>query len=388
MHSVAFIAITLFYLFLGKLLLYTTDRQKTNNIEIREICFGGITFLLRKRLLRSVMYFREVFMKLNGNCRELRGYGRTVLRFANVRATDLEPLYLTIFLLFAFIVSGCPDFDDVGDGGRFGYHSPEPDDEYLRDNQLEIAREYWRVFVQPSGTAYVMPRPDGAAPLILACHDENHALNDVLNTYTLCDDSPDIARVNAMEPNDALAITRYLHKYLVFESRETGLSYYAFPDDILEACEQDSEFANGPLKERCDFEKKAKKTGSRSEIGWSHTGAEGEALAAKMNELYGLNVSLCERLEQSAFLQVEIAILTANSTCTTDDECTVLERISDCHDSCEAPGALSAKASVSEASDTASNTTCVAYQRANCPAVIHPPCIGIQARCIDGMCRE
>ena len=47
-----------------------------------------------------------------------------------------------------------------GDGGRPGYHSPAGDT-YVPNCDVQTLREYWRIFEQADGSAYMIPRPDG-----------------------------------------------------------------------------------------------------------------------------------------------------------------------------------------------------------------------------------
>lgn len=278
------------------------------------------------------------------------------------------------------------------DGSRAGYHGVGTGDTWLPDCDSTLSLEYFRVFVQQDGTAYLMPRPDGFPSYLAdACSDTSHALHDTVDSYTLCADSArvDIERVNAMDVVDALAIAHHLNGKLVFVAEATDVRPYAIPSDILLLCQQDDAFRNGPMKERCDFEIEADETGDRTDIGWSHTGQQGVVLAAKLNELYGVTgENLCDRLTGNARVTLDLAIRGAPNTCQVDDDCVLVGRASECHDSCAAVAATSAQASIDETRAAIDSSTCRAFTVAQCPAVIHPPCIPLLGACVDGVCVE
>jgi hypothetical protein len=180
------------------------------------------------------------------------------------------------------------DCSAPNDGSRSGYHAPEKDDVWVPDCESPLSREYYRVFATGPDSAYVIPRPDGSPYLSPVCANPQHALRALADRYTLCG-AVDVELVNSMKVDDALSLTHFLHQSLVFVASEQGVTPGALSSDILDACESDPAFRSGPLAERCEFEIEAKRSGRRDEIGWIHTGEQAEALAEKMNELYGIS---------------------------------------------------------------------------------------------------
>lgn len=274
-----------------------------------------------------------------------------------------------------------------GNGGRFGYHSPDASDVYLPDCQRELEREYWRIFLKPDEAAYMIPRPDGARGVKRACADPEHALHEALVEYTLCDEAARPAAVNAMDVEDAFALSRLLHADLIFENHpEQGAS--GFPDDILEACQADEAFRTGPMSDRCDFELEAAASGARSEIGHFHTGAEGDALAAKMNDLYGIRGErFCERAAHSAADKLDAALEIVDRACTIDADCAAVAHSSRCHDRCSAAIAAGGEPDIDAARDLANAMSCTPARAADCPDVVSPPCEGLEPACVDNLCR-
>lgn len=273
-----------------------------------------------------------------------------------------------------------------GDGGRLGYHSPAGDT-YVPDCQATLPREYWRIFVQDSGDAYMIPRPDGALALRAPCNNPDHPLNAALNAYTLCQEITQPAAVNAMDLDDALAISRLLHASLVFENDPEG-GTFAFPNDILEVCKSDNTFRNGPMQERCDFELEAEQSDTRIDIGWIHDGEQGTVLAAAMNALYGITgEEFCTRTERSAGDQLDLAIGQANVSCTTDTDCVGIAHSSSCHDRCGSAIAVGGEAAIDTARQRVNERSCVAFEAADCTLII-PPCVPPLIRCVDNVCQD
>jgi hypothetical protein len=173
-------------------------------------------------------------------------------------------------------------------GARQGYHQPDDGDVWLRDCELNLNRELWRVFAQSPSRAYVVPRPDGAAALRPVCAGDDAAgVRPTLDRYTLCSASPDITLVNAMDPADALAITHYLHSQLRFEATvdQTGITPFALKCDVRDACElepnQSSELETVCMEVRDSL-------ASGTDIGIDYSGPAAMELAALLNELYGI----------------------------------------------------------------------------------------------------
>eukprot|EP00539_Tryblionella_compressa_P005545 CAMPEP_0178753632 /NCGR_PEP_ID=MMETSP0744-20121128/11713_1 /TAXON_ID=913974 /ORGANISM="Nitzschia punctata, Strain CCMP561" /LENGTH=284 /DNA_ID=CAMNT_0020407457 /DNA_START=113 /DNA_END=967 /DNA_ORIENTATION=+ len=129
-------------------------------------------------------------------------------------------------------------------GGRPGYHSPDPTDTYLRDENNPLQRELWRVFETKDGTAYVIPRPDALGLKYGLCDDEDDdslpfgELSELALEYGLCNETiSDPSIINSMDPTDALQLTNYFHRQLIFEvTSDDMVGPFAPDNDILAAC--------------------------------------------------------------------------------------------------------------------------------------------------------
>jgi hypothetical protein len=279
-----------------------------------------------------------------------------------------------------------------GDGSRVE-HSPNPTDVYLPDCSAPLDREYYRVFVEESGTAYTIPRMSADPAFYRACLNEEDPLHEVLQTYSLCDSSapstPDmVEKLNSMAPADALALTHYLHERLVFFVTEQGVSPYPMAQDILDACKADEQFRNGAMQERCDFEIAAEQQGVRTTQGWIHVGEQAEALAAAMNELYGLSGDeLCERLSQDASLTLTRTIGDISRPCTSDTDCVGVAHASACHDACTSAILASSQSQFDSVVEQLASEQCATRTAADCGPAISPPCDAPgEPACVEGQC--
>lgn len=277
------------------------------------------------------------------------------------------------------------------DGGRANYHFPDANSVWLPDCNGSLTTDYFRVFVQDTGKAYMIPRPDGSPYLSDVCANPDHELHPLVEQYPLCESASasSVDLVNSMDPAAALTLAHYLNDRLVFVAGAEGVFPYALPSDILLACQEDDAFRNGPLKERCDFEIECAEGGNCPSIGWTHTGAQGVALATKMNELYGITgEELCTRLIRDARETLDDTIRHSNLSCQMDEDCTEIGRNSDCHDSCGAVAAASAQSAIDESRAAINASTCAAFEAAVCTPVVPPPCLPSVASCVDGVCVE
>lgn len=175
-------------------------------------------------------------------------------------------------------------------GARAGYHAPG-DSQWLPDCENTLAREYFRVFVTESGSAYLMPRPDGYVGLQHACTTEAHPLHRIVVEHALCQPAStpaEVQRANSLSPSDALAIAHELHASLRFVASEEGLGITPFPipSDIVDACKLHSNADAPELAAICDREEE--RLASGHDIGFSYEGPGAVALAQRLNELYGI----------------------------------------------------------------------------------------------------
>jgi hypothetical protein len=177
------------------------------------------------------------------------------------------------------------------DGGRVGYHGPEARDQWVLDCQNPLLREYWRAFSQDGNTAYVVPRPDGAAELSGPCSDASHELHPVVVRYGLCSaaQSPEqVGAVNHMALSDALGVTHFLHAQLKFVATQVGvgISPYPLPSDILDACVLGNQVNSAELDSICRDVKGMVDQGIEKQL--IYTGPGGAELAMRLNQLYGI----------------------------------------------------------------------------------------------------
>lgn len=284
---------------------------------------------------------------------------------------------------------GCVAQDN---GGRVE-HSPLATDVYLPDCQLDLAREYYRVFVKDDDRAYMIPRPDNHPAFVWACINEQNPLHATLQRYSLCQsealDGEQVEAVNSMLPADALAIAHYLHDRLVFFTTEGGVSPYPMAQDILDLCKDDEQFRNGPMRERCDFELAAE-DGPRDSIGWSHTGEQARVLVTALNELYGIaDDELCRRLSNDASDALTRELVGQAQPCNVVEDCVQVGHASSCHDACTAVISTDNQPRFESAVARIDAEQCATRDAAGCGPAIAPPCVPpLGVVCVDGTCRE
>lgn len=189
------------------------------------------------------------------------------------------------------IVNPTGDCVADGDGARACYHSPAPGEVWLPDCALPIDREYWRVFAIDASTAYMIPRPDGAADLPELCASDDAELLAALERATLCQTSPDVDVVNAMDPADALTIAHALHLRFRFENVEVATDSWSvepapLDTDLVAMCEVN---ADPVLDADCVVILESKDADECLDIGFLWDEATGNAVAAGLNALYGVD---------------------------------------------------------------------------------------------------
>jgi hypothetical protein len=169
------------------------------------------------------------------------------------------------------------------DGSRVCDHAPDPSDTYLPDCDPPLDREYWRVFAIDAATAYIYPRPDGAAAVQEICAGDDADAVELLDRYTLCSSNV-VDTINAMDPADALAITHLLHGRLHFFGVDGDVSPYVFTDDALEICAGDDDPL---LADWCAYHEG--RVGTCTDVGFGGMSDEAaDAVAAAAEVLYGI----------------------------------------------------------------------------------------------------
>ena len=136
--------------------------------------------------------------------------------------------------------------------------------------------------------AYIIPRPDGAPELQAACNDEAHPLNELVASNFLCQSatsSQQVEAINNLDPNDALAVTKFLHQQLLFTYDES-ITPFPIPSDIIDACDMRSFENEVELEALCEVEEQRLSGGI--EIGIIYSGPAAEQLVSRLNELYGI----------------------------------------------------------------------------------------------------
>jgi hypothetical protein len=139
------------------------------------------------------------------------------------------------------------------DGSRQCYHAPSNTDTYLKNCDASLEREYWRVFAQDDGSAYIIPRPDGMGLVYNLCEDPD--VGSIFEIYALCEEilgSSSVEIINNIPPEDAMVIAQKLHDSLEFAvDIDNKISPWAPPNDIVDVCYM-SDSDDGVLSTFCD----------------------------------------------------------------------------------------------------------------------------------------
>jgi hypothetical protein len=188
-------------------------------------------------------------------------------------------------------------------GARVGAPPPGAGDVWLPDCNLGLAREYWRVFVRPAGTAYILPDPRlPPQSFIRACADPQHPLYDIVTRYSFCNSPATNRPMDAMTPADALTVAHYYHRGsgyafepgLLFGAYAPGIVPQPFLEDVLEACglgtvDDSSEFPALCKRAQALLVREAAGGDSSPEANLIYEGQAGEDAAYLLNRLYGID---------------------------------------------------------------------------------------------------
>jgi hypothetical protein len=202
-------------------------------------------------------------------------------------------------------------------GARLSGPLDDPDDVWIPDCNNVLEREYWRVFVRESGSAYIVPSPEGPPQYYgSACGDPQHPLFEIVGRYSFCDlTNPDAAPLIAsMDLHDALAVAHYFHEQLEF-SFARGFSPQAFMEDVVAACELRSPEDSPEYATLCDRERARFESGSGTTADATYEGQGGADLAYHLNELYGIDAA-----RQTLAIDPELCGLPSDETaCSTSE---------------------------------------------------------------------
>lgn len=174
---------------------------------------------------------------------------------------------------------------------------PHPHDVVLQEGQryeknggVTLAREYWLVFADRSDAYFMVPRPDGDRRVVAECA-RGGELASLLAGAKLCESASQetLARVNGLTRDEAMRVSTFLHQKLVFSPSEDGAHVEPYPlvTDTLDVCKTYRDVREGALRAVCDREL-GYEGKDRPAIAIAYTREESTALAAKLNELYGI----------------------------------------------------------------------------------------------------
>ena len=111
------------------------------------------------------------------------------------------------------------------------------------------------------------------------------------------------------------------------------------------------------------------------------------ACASSSKVADGSASATCAQRQKSAEAEVQRA-LDANTTCSVDADCAVVEFATACFDACTRPVSAGGVTSVKRAIDAVNAGDCATYAR-DCGGVVHPPCDPrvTGPLCTNGRCR-
>ncbi len=166
--------------------------------------------------------------------------------------------------------------------------APAEGDVIVKNSNL--ARTYWSVVRAKDGSHYILPRPDGAAPLAREC-EAGTPLASKLTDHALCKSAQSeasVAKVNNLDGSFALEVSTVLHRELAFERNGDNITPSPLGRDLLELCQSDANLREGAMKDRCAEERMYADGGQRPAIFRSWAEAELVAVPAALNRLYGV----------------------------------------------------------------------------------------------------
>ena len=198
------------------------------------------------------------------------------------------------WLFLTLIAAGCTPTSGANAAGPKADLGPgfALDDGHVvvKNAKVDLARTYWSVVRAADGSHFLLPRPDGAAPLAREC-EAGTALATQLTDHALCnaaDSEASVAKVNALDEALALDVSTVLHRDLAFKRAGEIIDPSPLGRDVLELCRTDAELRDGAMKERCREEETYSDGSARPAIFRMWTEAELDAVPGALNKLYGV----------------------------------------------------------------------------------------------------
>lgn len=197
-------------------------------------------------------------------------------------------------LFLVLLVAGCAPTSaapaaspkaDLGPGFALG-----AGDEIVANDKLTLARTYWSVVRAQDGSHFLLPRPDGAAPLAREC-EAGTPFATQLSEHALCktaDNEAAVTKVNALDQALALEVSTALHRELAFKRDGENITPSPLGRDLLELCRSNAELREGAMKARCTEEEQYADGSARPAIFRAWSEAELSAVPGALNALYGV----------------------------------------------------------------------------------------------------
>lgn len=189
-------------------------------------------------------------------------------------------------LLAVILLLGCGSDDDRGSCSYS--HCDDfvvEASKVIKNPAVKLKREYWVTF-QNGDRVAMFPRPDNATEATSECGKDT-TMAGLLARNGICPPA-DVAKVNAMSREDALAVSTFLHDRLRFVARGNSVLPFPYTDDTIGVCDANPTARTGALKAVCDRAYQRRSSDNRAELAVQLTEAEAAAFAPLLNQLYGV----------------------------------------------------------------------------------------------------
>ena len=167
----------------------------------------------------------------------------------------------------------------------------EEGQQYEKNADVALQREYWIVVSAEDGTRFMLPRPDGDPRVVAEC-GRGTPLAATFQNAKLCESAngQTLARVNALSKAEAMKTSTFLHGKLAFvvSGDRTRVEPYPLASDLLDVCKTYPDERSGALRSVCDDELRYESANGRPSIARSSSAAENAAITSRLNDLYGI----------------------------------------------------------------------------------------------------